>query len=344
MQEHSFDDLKQHVTPAWLTRVLRTQGHLPYGAVTQLAITRVSETPPAVQLFMHASYSADAPAAPAQLFFKAPKPHKLLRGRQESHFYTALAPQMPDVPLVPCYSTGPLNGTGVFYVLLADVSATHAPPPRFPAQVQLEQIVDALARLHAAWWERADLPALVGESPDAGFAADFAGSEQQYRVLVEQLGELLTPAYRRIFERFLADGPALLLKRARSGQSLTLCHPENHHENVLLPRGAEGPVFLIDWHQYRCWWGVKDVVSLLMRCVPPEAGQPGQDLLRYYYQRLQRYGVAGYSWDCCWDDYRLAVIDNLALLLKFRKDPAWIMPRLNDQLQEFQAIGCFEMF
>lgn len=344
MQEYGLDDLKQRITPTWLTQALRINGHLPYGAVTQLEITRVSETPPAVQMFMRAAYSADAPAdGPTQLFFKAPKPHKLLRGQQESYFYATLAPQMPDVPLVPCYSTGLLDETEVYYVLLADVSATHATPSRFPASAQLEQMVDALARVHATWWERSDLVAQVGESPAEGFTLDFAGSEQQYSLLVDQLGDLLTPEYRRIFERFLAYGPALLLKRAESGQALTLCHPENHHENVLLPRLPEGPVYLIDWHQYRCWWGVKDVVSVVTRCVPPEAGQVSADLLRSYYGRLRYYGVADYTWDACWDDYRLAVIDNLSLLLKLRKDPAWIIPQLNARLQEFQAIGCLEM-
>jgi len=333
------------LTPAWLTDVLLTHGHLWQGHVTTVAVTHAFETPPSTLMQLTVTYSADALATPpARLVLKLPKPHKHARGSREARFYTTVAPHMPAVPLVPCFGAGcvPLHGTP--YVLLADLSATHAPLDGQPSWAHVEAMVEVMARLHAAWWDHPDLAVVAGQTPEESFAEDFGDNAACYEDLVDRLGEQLTAEHRQLFERFLAEAPALLLRRARAGHALTLCHPENHHGNFLFPSQPSGDVVVIDWHQYRCWMGPRDIVSVIDRCLALDQRHRGRELVRFYHQRLRACGVTSYPWRACWQDYRLAFVDYLGLLLQRSSAPAWVLQHLPPLLHEFDALQCATLF
>ncbi len=306
-------------------------------------VTRAFETPPSTLAHLRVEYSPDAPAAaPTRLFFKAPRPHKLAAGRREVDFYTTIALLRPAVPLVPCYAAERDETTGVSSLLLADLSSTHAQPPNPPSWEQLAAMVDGLARLHAAWWGEPRLSDLTGERPEDLLAADFDLNARHWRELITLLGDRLAPAQRRIYERFLAAAPALLRARLTGGGPLTLLHAENHAGNFLVPRVSGQSVCLIDWHQYRCWWGLKDVAVLMARAAAPEHQPAAERLLRAYHARLLANGVTDYPWAACWHDYRLAVIDNLAYPLRMWQS-SHVVAALNVSLYAFHAGECEEL-
>lgn len=286
-----------------------------------------------------------ATAPPDRLIFKAPKATKRARGGREVAFYATIAPLLPGVPLVPCYAAVPATATAPPRLLLADVSGTHAPIAGPTASwPEAEAMVEALARLHAAGWDDPRLPGLVGERPEAAFAAELGDGEGRYAELAEALGDRFAPEHRRAFERFLVAGPALLLGRAATGRHLTLCHPENHTGNLLLPRHPGGEVMILDWHQYRWWWGAKDIAGLIARCRAPEDRAAARDhLLPRYHERLLAHGVAGYRWDDCRRDYRLAVIDSLHFLLQIRHNPDWLARYFPAAMREYRDLACDEL-
>lgn len=339
------DALLQQLNPARLTEILRTQGHLDRGRVTRVDVAQVFETPPSFHARLRLFYSSDASLyAPRLLFVKSPKPHKLARGKREVDFYTRLAPLMPDAPLLPCYAAPWTPTTGESFLLLADVSATHMTATLPLSWSQIEAMAQTLARIHARWWEHPELVALVGEAPEAHFAADFAECAGYYAELSENLGDQLSSSQRGMFESFLAHGPDLILPRIRQKRALTLSHPENHHENSLFPVQQTGAALLIDWHQYRCWCGVQDLVSVIDRCLTEEQRQRSHELVAIYYRALVRHGVTGYSWEQCWEDYRLGIVGYLVLLLQFRTNRSWLLRHLGPMEQEFQRAGCGELF
>ena len=68
--------------------------------------------------------------------------------------------------LVPCYDAIYSETDGMSHLLLADLSLTHFTPitkaqllagDTMPSQRHLEQMVDAIAGLHAYWWEHPQL-------------------------------------------------------------------------------------------------------------------------------------------------------------------------------------------
>ncbi len=336
------------IAPGWLTEALRAHGHLPRGRVASVRVVSRSETPPSVHARLAVEYSPDAPVlAPARLFFKAPKPHKLVAGKRERDFYATVAPAMPRVPLARAYAHGHDPATGASYLLLEDLADSHRPATSpWPSWPELAAMADALARLHAAWWAHPRLREAAGPRPEESFWESFAGNERRFAELADLLGDRLTHDQRRVFERFLAAGPALLLGRAAGqgiGGPLTLLHAENHRGNFLLPRQPGGDVYLIDWHQYRAWWGPKDLAVLVARCVPPEQRDRALGLLRHYHERLLSHGVPAYPWEACLHDYRLAAIDNLTFLLQIRHDAGWVVGQLEASMRELAALDCLDL-
>lgn len=339
------DSLLQQLTPLRLTELLCAQGYLNRGQVTQVEVAQVFETPPSFHGRLRLRYSPDASAdAPRLLFVKSPKPHKLARGKREADFYTRLASSMPDGPLLPCYAAEWSPTTGESFLLLADMSPTHVTATLPLSWSQIETMAQTLAALHARWWEHPELVELVGEAPEAHFAVDFAECAGYYAELQVNLGDQLPPSQRRIFENFLAHGPDVILPRIRQNRALTLSHPENHHGNILFPMQETGAALLIDWHQYRCWWGVGDLVSVIDRCLTEDQRQRSDEMVAIYYRALVEHGVTGYSWQQCWDDYRLGLVGYLVLLLQFRTNRAWLLRHLGPMEQEFDRANCGDLF
>lgn len=334
-------------TPEKLTELLYLHGNLTTGNVLQIDVTETFETPPSKLAKLTVTYSpdADSTVTAKYMLVKVPKTHKLKRGKREIDFYTKIAPLIPNVPVVPCFATSYEENTGVSYLFLADVSATHTIREREKLSLlQLESMIDALAQLHAKLWDYPNLVDLVGESPRKCLAYENVDNEQNYAELLAQLGEQLTALERSIFERFLTSAPKLLLERAESGQHLTLSHPENHHGNFLLPYEGKACTYIIDWHQYRYWWGVRDIVSLVNRCLLPEQLHLTESLLLVYYQRLLKYGVTNYAWSDCQNDYRLGIIDYLTLPLQYqeayKKYPEFFMRMYRGIMHEFHKWKC----
>ena len=341
------DDFVKRWTPEELTRLLRLQGNLSRGNIIAIEITKVFETPPSNLAKITVTYSPDVPVdSPKFILLKIPKAHKLLRGKREIDFYTKIAPLLTNIPLVPCVTTFYEQKTGISYLFLKDVSATHTTKERDKISLlQFQLILDALACLHAKLWDYPNLEDLVGESPQEYFKKEYINNENNYKALVEQLKEQIIIDERKIFEKFLTNASKLILKRVENGRNMTLCHPENHHENFLLPyQNNNGYAYIIDWHQYRYWWGAKDIVSLVNRCLVPEKMHLVPNLLQFYYRKLVEYGVKNYSWDDCQNDYRLGIIDYLTIILQlqeaYNKYPVRFMEIYQGIIQEFNKWEC----
>jgi hypothetical protein len=336
------DDLAQ-LTPAWLTEVLRAHGHLPIGRVTQVSIRQAAETFPSKHARLAVVYSTDAPrTAPASLFLKWPKPETVPAARREARFYATIAPHTAAIPFIPCYGTGAEAETP--YLLLADVSDTHRAWGDGPLyRPHLEAMVALLARVHAWWWEHPGLGDLLGEDPAAALKELFAPARARYAELLDRLGDQLAADDRRTLERYLDRAPALFRERVRGGRALTLCHPDNHPANFLFPRQPGGPIYLVDWHVCHYWWGPSDIAALVTRAIPPSQQHLAEYLMRGYHARLIEHGVTGYSWEDCWRDYRLGVIDTLRVILSFRRAPSRALQSLALILPEFRRRDCAEL-
>ena len=154
------------LTPAWLTRVLRAAGRLPQGEVAALT-TRPSDAFNSRVHFLHVDYApAQPPDLPLDFVLKQNGDAQWSKeaGAAEVKFYqlAATLPHHPSIT-VPCYAAAYDEASGDSYLLLQDLSATHAPPVTrsdqiamvngVPSKMVIGAVVDTLAQLHAYWWE-----------------------------------------------------------------------------------------------------------------------------------------------------------------------------------------------
>ena len=319
------------LTPNWLTKRLRANGHLkPTEDVvhvqTESSAVR-SATGATVSLFT-AQYSPSVKNMPEKFFLKTgDKDGGLPR---EVQIHCSLFPQMDSPPTVPCFDgLANLGGEGRGHILFQDVSHSHyhgdgALGPTL--KDDCECIVDALAQVHAFWWDHP----LLGQSvdglkialPDVNsilFGQDSVGYARTLAKVIDKVGDRLTSSMQRTYERALSSFPLKDLEghsRLMQGNGLTLIHGDLQYENIFLPRNPTGDsVYLIDWGYCGVRVGTDDLASLGLHGFSSPEANLTRGLVRRYHDRLLENGVQNYTWEDCWHDYGLSTIRTLFIPL-----------------------------
>lgn len=325
-------DLEEAITPTWLTAALQAGGALPRGAV-QAVTAQANAAFNSAALHLTVTYTSDALSeAPTRLFLKRNLATEWAReaGAWEVSFYQLAAPYMADLPmLVPCYLAAYDRASDRSAILLADVSATHAPPVTrdqlialdgVPPDDQLDAIIDTYARFHAFWWEHPALGAGVGQvSPwyrsPAHYEAHVARRQSQWAAFNAVEGATLSAEDHVAYAQILAGLPALwdryLAPRVMSLRNLTLAHGDGYLSQFLCPNDGTGPTYLIDFQDISGDFVARDLVHLCAFFWTPDqrhAGGREERLLRRYLAGLHQWGVRDYSWDDLLTDYRLLII------------------------------------
>ena len=191
-------------TPNWLTTILHDSGVLPSGAVTNLIMLPTGSFNSRTG-YLQVRYTPDAPrSAPSRFVLKCntPEAYSSAAGADEVKFYRLIV-GIKDHPQVipPCFAAEYDSSSGDSFLLLQDLSETHAPPITrseqisivngVPLDVHQQSVIDLLAVLHAYWWNH---PCLVGGDFDIGYWSRDTRTLQSihgqtYRCLGKALGE-----------------------------------------------------------------------------------------------------------------------------------------------------------
>ncbi len=306
------------LTPARLTELLRAAGHLAAGEVTSVHLASSAERLVSNTFFLEVAYSESAaPPLPGRLFFKVTKPHLVMRGKEVS-FYHRVAGRKAHLPVPRAFSAVFCPESKREHVLLEDLSPTHhggSVWPTLPDAEQMVQLVDALAELHTVWWEEPSLLEDLGHSLEweavaALFAEDNDSLARMLRSLADSLPHAQADLFRRVYQRF----PRVYWERRYPRRHLTLVHGDAHAWNALYPAAPGGRVHLIDWQCWDLCLGARDMAYLVgLRWTQELRRRHERDLLHRYHDRLLAGGVTGYTWEDCWQDYRLMCLYNCYL-------------------------------
>lgn len=310
---------RRQVDPAWLTQTLRAADLLDRGQVTAVAVEVWKTKPVSDLLRLRVTYSRPAPrSAPTSFILKVTRPTAAAviaarRGWKEHQFYAAVAAAMDEPPVPRCYDAVYDPDLGRAHLLLEDLSASHDRPPHpFPPTArQAEQDVDCLARIHARWWNDPEAVAGVSARDEGWYVRRVAHLDDLFARFVDELGDVLAPATRTALARVVAFHPTLLRRQAAA--NLTVAHGDAHCWNFLNPDdpGDERAV-LIDWECWDLEPGTNDLALLIaLHWFPDLRAERERPLLARYHRALERWGVTGYPWDQCWDDYRYSVLQRL---------------------------------
>jgi thiamine kinase-like enzyme len=307
------------LAPAWLTEILRQNGHLKHGAVAEI-FSQTFQSYFADFYRLEIKYSADAaPDLPARMILKIPfteMPVSLDMGREEVAAYRKLFAAMPDPPLARCFDSFIDGETGRSHLLLEDLSATHLSndtkdeiSPR-----QWQRCVESLAELHGFWWESAWLGVEIGKLFDkAEIEIIKKLQEDALPKFFAVMGDELSPEWRKIFEKTLAFYPGFWRERLTTRRHNTLIHGDAHSWNFLFPKDAEnGRAIIIDLATLRVRPPTNDLAYLMaLKWRPDRRARLELPLLRHYHAALVSRGGQNYSWEDCLLDYRYSVLTHL---------------------------------
>ena len=346
------------VTPAWLTNVLHASGALDRGHVTTVHARPLNIPGSSTKLHLDVQYSADTPPSlPQHLFLKLSRPDIVdilpLAGKKEVLFYTCTTTlaDRERLPIVRCYNAVYASQTQQYHILLDDLTTSHVTVPGTimpPLRVHCEQMVDALAQLHAYWWDHSRLGNDLGTLPthDSEWAyLDWATTT--FTRVADLLGERLSHERRLRVEQIFAAWPKLA-ERLTKQRHLTLVLGDVHSGQFLFPRNAATHAMrIIDWD----WWditvGPMDLAyTMCLFWFPERRARLEQELLRRYHDRLLEYGVVGYDGQACWEDYRWAAIRSLFVplhLWETRPWPDFWHLHWERALLAFEDLGCAEL-
>jgi hypothetical protein len=347
------------ITAAWLTEVLFRAGALEAGRVETVTF-ELAGASWSRNARLRLGYSeASSGERPERLFLKICAGPSAVFGPSEVHYYTRDYLAHPGAPLPRCYDAAYRAEPRAYHVLLADLSATHV--DGFQVEPGLEMgrsVADALARLHTAHWGAA---ARVPAGPAGGAGAGegeleryFGWIEPGLAPLLAAAGDALAPAGRAVLERVFGRHRAAMRRRAQRPAGLTLVHGDTNPGNLLFPRRAPGPVYVIDRQPFdwslQCWLAASDLAILMVLHWEVEPRRALElPVLRAYREALSGCGVE-YSWDELFWDYRFSVAQCLefavewCVLPKDRTGMRWLWERqLHRSLAAWDDLGCDEL-
>ena len=300
-----------------LTETLRASGLLGTVRICNVSLMSSQQKLRSHTFRLRLDYEGPAEGAPSSVILKMGNldaaGHPSYANRQEIAFYRDIAPALPARLVPNCFEAVAATDTSAWHLLLEDLTDSHfiaTEWPLPPTFAQCESIVQALARVHAAWWDNPRLGVSVGSWRDT------AASDRILRSLVDQFahftdryGEMMPPERRDLYKRLFDSAPRLLA-RYHSRRNLTIIHGDAHTWNFFLPRpdGGEG-VRLLDWEGWSLDTATDDLAYMMaMLWYPDRRRRIERTLLDGYYAALLAHGVRGYDRKALDDDYRLSVL------------------------------------
>jgi hypothetical protein len=318
------DDL----TPEWLTVALRAAGALGRGRVTTLGVHPLDkEKGLASQIVrIYPQYDERGAAGPRSLIakFSPPDPqtraviHSMGFFEREVRFYEQLANR--DPLLTPhCYFSMLDPASGASLLLLEDLgTACNGSWIHGCSLAEAELAVRIIAAFHARWWRHPQLK-------------EMGWLQLRGLISVQQAAEVFEQTWEPFRQKIGAGMPDEILKvgtwlNTHMGrlseyfyeeQPLTLIHNDYQADNLFFLRpGPGGRLAVADWQLTTHGRSVLDVACFLGGNLESAARRRHElRLLRVYHSLLIGGGVRDYTFEQCWRDYRLAMLQAVSRLI-----------------------------
>lgn len=311
-------DLPKAADAEHLTQALRRSGALgDGGSVSNVVVVSSLAKLRSRTVRLRPDYEGPAGDAPSSVIFKMghldSAGHPSYANRREIAFYRDIAPALPAGVVPHCFEAVEATDTSAWHLLLEDLTDSHfiaTEWPLPPTLGQCENIVQAWARFHAAWWDDPRLGVSIGRWPDAD-ATDRNRQRlaEQFKSFADRFGEFMPRERRDLYERFVDRVPQLSA-RFHSHRNLTIIHGDAHVWNCFLPRnGRSDDVRLIDWEDWHIDIATDDLSYMMaIHWYPDRRRRIERPLLDRYHEALLACGVSGYDRQALYDDYRLSVL------------------------------------
>ncbi len=308
-------------TAAWLTDALRAGGTLTDEHVTAVEASSLGEgfgfLGSLARLTL--TYDRAAAGAPATIVAKFPALVEMNRDlarqyqvyQREARFFNEIKGSITAMPTPRAYYVDIEPETGDAVILLENLEGTRRVGDQLGSASPKEagQLMTQIADLHATWWGRAGEEALAWVPAFDGpvWAMTAQTLPSLWPTYQQECGHLLMPGMASIIERTWEGLP--WLGRQLSRPPMTLVHGDYRLDNMFFPMTEGDPITIIDWQLMSRGRGSYDVAYFMSQSLDVEQRRETERaLLRRYHDGLLAGGVRNYSFDDCFEDYRLAAL------------------------------------
>lgn len=311
----------ESLTPQRLTAMLRNSGRFPDVTVGEVTASPIGTGQMAASYRLELGYASSVPDAPACVVAKVASTDEASRQmaaatgayRREVLFYQQLAEQVRTRTPECLYADIAEDGVS-FVALLEDLG-----PAKTVEQIggctadQAALALGQAAALHGSSWQQGYL---AEEWLPAEPVWDMLGSAIPAVAApwLDRFGAYLDPEHIVAVNR-LADEVGAWLATLRHHR--TLWHGDFRLDNLLFDaQGGAVPVAVVDWQSVAAAPGVIDVSYFLgTSMTQAEREKHERDLVAEYHEQLSSYGVANYSLEECWQEYRAHALFALVLTI-----------------------------
>jgi hypothetical protein len=305
------------IDAAWLTDVLGAGGALPEGsAVDAVDIVEIGVGVGLAGRIFRVTPTYTGAPGPATMVLKLPTDDPGARFMadtfrfypREVGWYQRLRAET-DMRTPAGYHAEIDPESGDFVLLMEDVG--HLRPPDQIGGITAEEADAALAQLanlHAHWWEHPDLDELgavfMPVKNDLYPVALPMAFDPGWAVAKAEFPDVIPAEVLPFGDRWSSLIPWLL---DGLSHSRTILHGDFRADNVLFDEAGEATI--IDFQVMGIGAAPYDAAYLLSQSMTPETRKAEeQRLLRSHWERLCAAGVTGYSFEQCWDEYRVALL------------------------------------
>ncbi len=305
----------EDLTAAWLTRALGSAGEF---TVTAVESTPIGTGQMGSSFRLALSYEGDPGERPATVVAKLPSPNPDMRPmaagayRTELGFYLDLADSVA-VRTPTCHHAAIAEDHATFVLLLEDLNPARQGDQIVGATLaEAEDAVVNLAGLHGPRWcdpTLLDLP-WVSTVDDEGAAVLGDAFVSAVEVFVERYADRLDPADAELLTELApAIGRWILGRPERFGP----VHGDYRMDNLMFFPGptpdTSGGMAAVDWQTVGVGLPARDLAYFLETSLDPALRRAHERrLVEAYHRALVEYGVADYTVEQCFDDYRYAAL------------------------------------
>lgn len=345
------------VTTGWLTAVLSNSGALTDGAVSSHDID-TGQGNWSSNAILELTYTADAQGSlPPRLFLKmvdagASSADEFF-GESEVTYYTRDYIDVEDAPIIRCYHAAFSAELRRYHLLLDDVSLSHVEAAsKEPSLTYGLALAEGLAALHARWWGVDGLAEAAAPMHDADHIQRFVDiAEPGAGYIIDHVSDALQPGWPALIRSLFAGHPQAIIDRTSDANGFTLIHGDAGHNNILVPRDGDRPLYIFDRQPFdwslTTWLGVYDLAYAMVLDWPVEARRQLEvPVLQRYHEQLVQRGVRSYDWQRLYDDYRLCVAMGVYIATEYCRSginerwiPVWL-PMLQRSLTAIEDLNC----
>lgn len=336
----------EELTAEWLTRVMRESGVLARdGRVASFSAEAIGLEKGIIGSLARLSvtYSPDGMHGPRSLVAKSSHPDDARRQEigvrfgvfeREVRFYKELASSV-GVRVPSCYFAAFDPETQHSVILLEDLSGDVGDNEAGCNPRMAQRAIEAMATLHARWWNSPALAALTWLRRDAQTNSDVgAAVRERYSMFRERLGHAVPDHMWPLLDRMAVEPPPVVPGLA------TLIHGDASANNMCF--NNDGSVILFDWQLAGESAPAHDLATLLTAGMTSSDRRSSQrELLNAYHAALAENGVTDYPVEQCARDVRVAAMTRVRSCILIGGNPATGALGLRSAARQVERIGAF---